>query len=225
MFESELVVQRGLGSPELRSARALEKAGIRCCNRISATTTLQDRGLTTQRLVDAGLPVPATGRVATWTEAVAQADGKPAVVKSKDGGAGRGLNVLIDATGSLPPLPPFPGPYIVQEYVPSDGQDHKLYVAGDQTRGLLTRRTPGQSAPTVGLPFVVGAELAAIAQGVRQALELDIFGVDVLYGPSGPVIVDVNPFPGFRNIPEAPRLLARHLTALVIGKTLPGTGT
>ena len=219
VFESAVVVQRGLGLTELRSARTLEETGIRCCNRISASITLQDRGLTAQRLVDAGLPVPATMRVATWAEVVERADGQPAVVKRDDGAAGRGLNILSAATGELPPLPPFPGPYIVQDYISSDGQDHKLYVAGDSVKGLLKQRTPGDSSDAAGVPVAVNAELSAIAQGVGQALELDIFGVDVLYGPSGPVIVDVNPFPGFRNIPGAPLLLARHLASLVTGRT------
>ena len=202
VFESALVVQRGLGLSELISARALEEAGIRCCNRVTATVTLHDRALTAQRLANAGLPVPATVRVATWPAAVELADGKPVAVKTKDGDAGRGVNVLIDATGGLPPLAPFPGPYILQEYVSSDGQDHKVYVAGDQTMGLLKRWPSSQATATPGLPFTVGPELRAIAQRAGQALDLEIYGVDVLYGPSGPAIVDVNPFPGFRNIPE-----------------------
>lgn len=219
VFEASLVVHRGLGLHELLSARALEDAGIRCCNPITPTLTLQRRALTARKLANAGLPVPATTLAATWADVVEQAGGQPVVVKTDDGRAGRGLNVLITATGELPLLPPFPGPYIVQECISGDGQDHKLYVAGDQVKGLLKRWPSRPATAAMSAPLTIGPELAEIAQGVGQALDLDIYGVDVLYGPNGPAIVDVNPFPGFRNIPEAPWLLARHLAALPTGRT------
>ncbi|MBG6191119.1 glutathione synthase/RimK-type ligase-like ATP-grasp enzyme [Arthrobacter sp. CAN_A212] len=44
-------------------------------------------------------------------------------------------------------------------------------------------------------------------------LALQIFGVDFLMGEAGPVIVDVNPFPGFRGVGEGPAMIAEHLLA------------
>ncbi|MDQ3453235.1 MAG: hypothetical protein M3493_11150 [Actinomycetota bacterium] len=46
------------------------------------------------------------------------------------------------------------------------------------------------------------------------ALVADRAGVDVLEGPAGPVVVDVNPVPSCRRVPGAARSIAEHLLAL-----------
>lgn len=40
-----------------------------------------------------------------------------------------------------------------------------------------------------------------------------LLGVDVIATPAGPVVVDVNGFPGFRGIEDAPALVAAHIRA------------
>ncbi|WP_406418928.1 hypothetical protein [Streptomyces sp. NBC_00842] len=37
---------------------------------------------------------------------------------------------------------------------------------------------------------------------------LDLYGIDVVLGPDGPVIVDINDFPSFRQVPDAVSRLA-----------------
>ena len=218
LFDAALVVQRGLGVAELTSALRLEAAGVRRCNRVTATIAVRDRALTFQKLAAAGLPVPATVRAATWPEVHDLAGERPVVVKAADGGIGRGRGVLLADTGSLPPQEPFAGPYIAQEYIRGDGRDHKVYVAGPQARGLVKQWPPRQTADQPGVPFMIDAQLADLARRVGRALDLEIYGVDFLYGPRGPTVVDVNPFPGFRGVPQAARLIARHLAAITTGQ-------
>jgi ribosomal protein S6--L-glutamate ligase len=43
----------------------------------------------------------------------------------------------------------------------------------------------------------------------------------VIDGPGGPVIVDVNAFPGFRGVPAALDLLFDHLLGHLDGRTQP----
>ncbi len=64
---------------------------------------------------------------------------------------------------------------------------------------------------TTGIPFAPDAELTTLAQRVGEVVGLELYGVDVLLGEAGPVVVDVNPFPGFRGVADAPRLIAEHL--------------
>ena len=47
----------------------------------------------------------------------------------------------------------------------------------------------------------------------RAAFGLQAYGVDLLITPDGPVVVDVNAFPGFRSMPDADL----HLVELVDG--------
>jgi ribosomal protein S6--L-glutamate ligase len=216
LSDAELVVQRGLGLPALGTVLPLEQAGVRCCNRIAATIALKDRALTVRALAGAEVPVPATVAAAQWPELLDLTTGRPVVVKVAAERVGRGLGVLVAASGRLPPQAPFPGPFIAQDFVPSDGRDYKLYVAGRHAAGLV-KRWPRPTGDELGTPFAVDAELTGIARRVGTALGLEIYGVDVLYGPHGPVVVDVNPFPGFRGVPGAAASIARHLIALATG--------
>lgn len=217
LFEAELVVQRGLGLLELASALRLEAAGVRCCNRIAATLAVGDRARMMEQLTDAGLPVPATASAATWPDVLQLADGQPAVVKVADGSIGRGLGVLIAAAGALPTRAPFAGPYVVQEYIRGDQRDYKVYVVGHHATGLLKRRPTPETVIEPIVPFTVDTELAALSRLVGTTVDLEIYGVDFLYGANGPAVVDVNPFPGFRGVPEAASLIAHYLTAIATG--------
>lgn len=59
--------------------------------------------------------------------------------------------------------------------------------------------------------------MAAIAARVGEVYGLDLFGLDVLLGPDGPVVVDVNDFPSFRQVPDAAARVARAVLRLARG--------
>lgn len=211
-----LVVQRGLHPDLLRPVRELEIAGVRCCNRARSTTLLANRMRTNDLLRGYDLPVPWSIQLAEWGAVLRVADQKPVAVKASDGQAGRGSGVLLARDGRLPADAPFDGPYIVQDFIDGGDRVYKLYVAGADVRGLLKPSDPARQRRGAGVPFDVDQQLAGLAAGAGQVLELDIYGVDVLYGPEGPVIVDVNPFPGFRGVPDGPRIIADHLASLAV---------
>ncbi len=58
------------------------------------------------------------------------------------------------------------------------------------------------------------AEVAQIAAQVGEVFGLDLYGVDVLLGPDGPVVVDINDFPSFRQVPDAVARVARAVLRL-----------
>ncbi len=189
LFDADLVVQRGLNREALVAVGRLEETGVRCCNRVEATMAAHDRLLLAHRLAAAGLPVPTTVPAATWAD-VLDARGRAVVVKARDGWRGRGAAVLVAPDGALPSAAPFAGPYVVQDFVA--GADTKLYVAGHGVRGRQGPPTP---------------QLADLARRAGAALGLEIYGVDVVGG----CMVDVNPFPGFRGVPQAARLVTHHI--------------
>jgi ribosomal protein S6--L-glutamate ligase len=57
-------------------------------------------------------------------------------------------------------------------------------------------------------------EVARIAAAVGEVYGLELYGVDVLLGPEGPVVVDVNDFPSFRQVPDAPARVAKAVLKL-----------
>lgn len=212
VYDSDLVIQRGLSLGELEEARHLENTGVRCVNRISASITCTDRWTLLSHLREHGILVPHTQLVANWADVKTEASGNPVVIKARDAASGRGSGVLIAADGNLPPEEPFAGPFLLQEYLANNPTVSKVYVAGETMRGLVKAGlTTEHSNGGESVTFDVNDQLRELALDVAEALQLDIFNVDVLHGPLGSTVIDVNPFPGFRSIPDAHRLLADHL--------------
>lgn len=212
IFESDLIIQRGLSTDELVEVAHVETSGVRCINRVSAAIACADRWSLISRLRTGDVPVPRTYIAGTWTETISATFGNPVVIKTVDGGTGRGANVLIAPDGQLPADEPFAGPFIVQDYLAGNPTVSKVYVAGENMRGLIKKSlSVDEIDDGYIVPFEVNAELRALATCVADVLSLDIFGMDVLDGPLGPTVIDVNPFPGFRGIPDASRLIADHV--------------
>lgn len=212
IFESDMIVQRGLSRDNLNTLQSLEDAGVRCINRITATIDCADRWALMSTLNAAGIPIPETRIIDTWHELLEYANGNPCVVKALDGEVGRGSGVLISADGVLPNSEPFSGPFIAQEYLAGNATVTKVYIAGNEMRGLVKRSMVAQEVDeSFAALFEVSDELRKLSQSVAEALSLDIFGVDYLDGPMGPTVIDVNPFPGFRGIPDAVKIISRHI--------------
>lgn len=220
VFQADLVVQRGLPAAELESAIQLELAMVRCINSPIATHAISNRANLMALLAAAALPVPKTMTAATWEEVIEITDKRPAAIKGLDGRIGRGAHVLLTSDGRLPHQAPFGGPFIVQEYIAADPMVHKLYVAGNHTRELRKLSNPLQRPHIPAVAIDRTPHLSSLARLAGKALGIEIYGVDILDGPSGPVIIDVNAFPGFRDVPDAARLIADHLLATVM--TLSG---
>lgn len=126
-------------------------------------------------------------------------------MKSRNGQVGRGAGVAVIRDGRPPADEAFAGAWVIQDLVTGDGRDRKLYVAGGQARGLLKAGTAATEA------FVPSEDLASLASRAGAALGLDLYGVDLVVGPHGPRVIDVNPFPGFRGISDAVELVASLL--------------
>jgi glutathione synthase/RimK-type ligase-like ATP-grasp enzyme len=57
----------------------------------------------------------------------------------------------------------------------------------------------------------VDETLSRLARSCAAAFDLSLLGVDVVEGPDGPLIVDVNEFPNYTGIVEAPEVIGRLL--------------
>lgn len=206
----DLIVHRGLRPEALAAVGALARAGVPVCNPLAGTELTRDRVGLAARLRQARLPVPPGVTATTWDEA-REAATLPSVIKTAGGADGRGGTVIAGSRADLPAERPFGGPYLVQPFDPNEGVDRKLYVAGGAVRGLLKPSPLARGHVSGGDPFEPDAELATLARRVGEAVGLELYGVDVLVGQGGPVVVDVNAFPGFRGVADAPQPIAEHL--------------
>jgi ribosomal protein S6--L-glutamate ligase len=97
-------------------------------------------------------------------------------------------------------------PIVLQDYAAGDGWDIKLWVI-DKHIFAARRRTPLEpNAPKEDIPLTaeeLPKDWAAITLEIGRLFDLRLYGVDLLMTAHGPIIVDVNSFPGFRGVPGA----------------------
>ncbi|WP_324783987.1 hypothetical protein [Streptomyces sp. H51] len=208
------------GGPGLTLLEAAASAGLATINNARAIRGVRDKALAGAIGLNCGLPVPATYAAARPELLLEIPDSEyPIVVKPADGSAGRAVH-LVSSPGRLAEMLPElagEGMLVAQPYVPNSGVDIKVYSVGDELYAT-ERRSPLHPDHAVRERRVpLSAEIAAIAAQVGVVYGLDLYGVDVVLGPDGPVVVDVNDFPSFRQVPEAPARLARAVLALATG--------
>ena len=205
VHSGDLLVHKDLSPSVLR--QLVRDPSLRCCDDPSAVLRTVDKAAVVARLRTAGVRGPGTRTARTWEQVrTLAADRRGLVVKPRTGTSGQGV-LLLD--GEAPPLPPSRGPWLVQDRIGGDGVDRKLYVVGDRVSGVL-RRWPAPEDRS-GTPFAPSAELTEVARSAATALGLEVCGIDVVAASDGPVVVDVNPFPGFKGVPGAAESLAAHV--------------
>ncbi|MGW4383503.1 ATP-grasp domain-containing protein [Kitasatospora sp. NPDC004531] len=203
--DADLLLLKARGPDALSLARRYERAGTPVLNPAAATAFCQDRAAMAQRARAAGIPFAATeadgvlGRLA-WHG--------PVVVKSR---RSRREDLVARAdtaeqwralAGRWPDEP-----VITQRPVPGDGWDRKLWVV-DGRLFAEQRRSELHPGGPARRPWTPGPEERALALAAGPAYGLQVYGVDLLPGPDGPIAVDVNAFPGIRHQPGAPEALA-----------------
>jgi ribosomal protein S6--L-glutamate ligase len=194
-------------------ARELEAHGARVVNTPAATDACCDRVLMTTRLAAGDLPRPQTVSFASLR---ALRDGQrrprfPFVVKSRHSRRGD-LVAKVAGVAELRRLAAgwTDEPVIVQEFVAGDGWDWKLWMIGGNA-AAARRRTTLEERRGDDLPVQLDRlpeGWLELAREIGTRFGLELYGVDLLATERGPVVVDVNAFPGFRSVRGAPETLA-----------------
>jgi ribosomal protein S6--L-glutamate ligase len=114
-------------------------------------------------------------------------------------------------------------PVVAQEFAANDGFDIKLWVIGEDMSAARRRsalEAVDKSADERLDPADLPADWIEAARGAGAALGLQLYGVDLLITGGRPVVVDVNPFPGFRGAREPAESLLRFLSTLQTTRTV-----
>ncbi|RXF74625.1 ATP-grasp domain-containing protein [Hansschlegelia zhihuaiae] len=151
--------------------------------------------LTAERLAGHGIPTPVT-----WRPDDVPPDATGPFVTKPDDGAGC---EAIRITDRRPPPGSLPPGHIVQRFVAGEAASLTVLRAGARTRLLAVNRQRvvvkdgafafrGVSVGALGDP---DGRLAALADDIVQAIPglEGLFGVDVVLGPGGPSVIEVNP--------------------------------
>ncbi|MEU3919023.1 hypothetical protein [Streptomyces sp. NPDC029004] len=205
------------GGPGLTLLEAAASAGMTTVNDARSIRGVRDKALAAAIGRSRGLPLPPT-YAAAGPELLAEipASQYPLVVKPADGSSGRAVYLVPspDRLAAMVPELAGEGMLIAQPYVTNSGIDVKVYCVGGELYATERRSPlhPDRSVPERRVPL--SAEVAAIAARVGAVYGLDLYGVDVVLGPDGPMVVDVNDFPSFRQVPDAAARVARAVLGL-----------
>lgn len=203
----------------LSVAAALHARGARIFNPLPACTAAQDKVLANQRLAAAGVAVPETWVTGSPAAARPLLDHGPLVVKPLRGHRGAGVHV-VRTPRELAALPPPSGPVVVQRHVEGPGHDLKVYVVGDQV-WAVRKRFDDTSFARPGQPVPVTSAVAEQARRICEASGLGLFGFDVIESPEGPVVVDLNYFPGYKGCEGVAAPMADYLHRIATGAQAP----
>ncbi|HVB20531.1 MAG TPA: hypothetical protein VNG51_01115 [Ktedonobacteraceae bacterium] len=202
----------------------LEQKGALVVNSWASSMACQDRVLMAQRMNEHHLPWPHTESFPSLDNLLAQPEllatlTFPLIIKSYYSHRGD----LVDKVRGIPELRNLAGqwgqePIVLQAFAAGDGWDIKLWVI-DRQIFAARRRTPlDPDAPKEDYPISaeeLPEEWARITLEIGRAFTLRLYGVDLLISERGPIIVDVNSFPGFRGVPGADSALATLVERLL----------
>ncbi|MER8072991.1 hypothetical protein ABTZ59_32425 [Streptomyces sp. NPDC094034] len=193
----------------------LEDCGVRLINRATALRTVENKMRQAQVLRAAAIPVPDTRIIYSvqqvdqcmrdWGEIVL----KPVyghasidVVRMRPKGAGHTEGELLGTREEITTwhLLNHYRVLCAQPYIPNPGRDIRLTVMGDSIAAAVAHISTSSDGSVRHLlhPYTTARvendpELEYTALTATRALELDIATIDLVEGPDGPVVIEVNP--------------------------------
>ncbi|WP_043486139.1 MULTISPECIES: ATP-grasp domain-containing protein [Streptomyces] len=205
------------GGPGLTLLEAAAAVGLTTVNDARSIRGVRDKVLAAAIGTARGLPMPRT-YAAARPESLAEIPEAefPLVVKPADGSSGRAVRLVSspDRLAGLRAELAGEGMLIAQPYVANSGVDLKVYCVGGELYATERSSPLHPEEPVRERRVALSAEVGRIVAEAGAVYGLDLYGVDVLLGPDGPVIVDVNDFPSFRQVPDAAARVGRAVLEL-----------
>ncbi|GAA4294200.1 [lysine-biosynthesis-protein LysW]--L-2-aminoadipate ligase [Actinomadura luteofluorescens] len=200
----------------LYASMILEARGVPAVNRSEVIAVCGDKLRTSLELERAGVPAPRTAVALTPDEGAEAAErlGFPVVIKPLTGSWGRLAAAVRDREAAQTVLEhraalPSPLQHIVylQELVDKPGRDIRVIVAGEAVVGATYRYADGWRTNAArgarSEPCPLTPELVEPALRAARAVGGGILGVDLIEGPEGPLVLEVNHTVEFRGFQDA----------------------
>jgi len=153
----------------------------------------------------------------------------PIVMKFPEGTQGKGVmfaDSVSSATSMLDALEALNQPFIIQEYVETDGCDIRALVVGDKVAAAMKRKAQKDDKRANihvggrGAYIELDRVARRLAVETAKALNADICGVDILETPLGPVVIEANVSPGIQGLSEVSKVdIADEMARFMFKKT------
>jgi RimK family alpha-L-glutamate ligase len=187
----------------------LERQGFLVINPAEAIEHCVDKYDILALLEDNNIPVPLTIATESVTEALkAFAElGGDVVMKPLFGSRGIGATRIVDseiANTIFKAVTFHHGVIYIQEFVPHGYSDIRAFVVDNHVVAAMRRVSESWktnfSQGAKPTPITLTPEFEELAVKSAKVIGCKIAGVDILEGPKGPVIVDVNSQPGWKGL-------------------------
>ncbi|MDR0616941.1 MAG: RimK family alpha-L-glutamate ligase [Synergistaceae bacterium] len=205
----------------------LEQDGLLVMNGVDTLERTVDKYYTTSLLAAEGLPVPRTLVSESYDEAMrAVHEWGSVVIKPVFGSQGQGIVRVDDpdtAHRVLRALEMGHYLYYVQEYLPHEGVDYRLFVIGGRMSGAMRRRSSNWRTNIAcggqAEPFQPPDSFCRLALDASALLGADYLGVDILSSDGKPYVLEANGIPGWLGLQTVVKYdIADELAAFILEK-------
>jgi ribosomal protein S6--L-glutamate ligase len=224
----DLVLLKTATTLSLSLALADETHGVKFLNGARDTLHTHDKAATVARLAAAGLPIPETFLLQPGANGEVPPSGAGGmwIAKPTHGVHGHGVAVYPRFPATLDGVAPIDGngsyvvddgTRLVQRMVGGAEEDVKAYVAGERLFAGFKPFSPESYAANEIDAVTLDAQTEEMIHAVGEALGLRLFGVDLRFEDGEPVVIDANPFPGYRGFPDAVPALQAEIERALLG--------
>jgi ribosomal protein S6--L-glutamate ligase len=182
-----------------------------------AFTFGHDKLLTHQKLQSSAIAMPLT-YIAPTTESAKNLLKKlnyPILFKFPQGTQGKGVmyaESFASANSLLDALTAMKQPFIIQEFIDTNGSDIRAFVIGDKVVASMMRTAvEGEKRSNIhaggkGFPIQLDEETASLAIKTARAIGCKICGVDILPSKLGPKVIELNLSPSLQGITASTKI-------------------
>jgi len=153
----------------------------------------------------------------------------PLIVKLPKGTQGKGVMYIdsyASASSVIDTLSSLRQPFLIQEYIETNGIDYRIIVIGEKVIGYKRIAKEGDKRSNIhaggeGAPLdKIDDNLKKIALKTAKAMNSDIIAIDILPSSRGPLVIEVNISPGLQGITKYTKLdVADMIASLLYEKT------
>ena len=213
--EHDLYLLKSQAPAALSIAAVLAAQGARILNPSPACAAAQDKVVATHRLASFGVPLPRTWVSGQPSRLAPVVGHGPLVTKPFNGYHGTGVS-FVGGADELVGLPDGDAAVLVQPRL-AGADDLKVYVIGDDVFAVR-KQFSATSHGHAGRPVPVDPVVREVALRCGAAFGFGLYGVDLVETADGPIVIDVNHFPGYKGVPDAAERLSRYVLAFADGK-------
>jgi RimK family alpha-L-glutamate ligase len=187
----------------------LERAGMLIINPPLAIERSVDKYCSLTLFQENGIPVPRTAVTESHDEALKcfYELGEDVVVKPVFGSRGVGATRINDsdvAARVFRTISFYHGVLYLQEFIPHGDSDIRAFVIGDRVIAAMRRISENwKTNVSLGAKPVslqLSSELENLAVKAAKVIGCKVTGVDLMEGPEGPVVIEINSQPGWKGL-------------------------